>query len=662
MKNLLLDNHYTVDTITKIWSRPQYQGIPYSDGDETENRIRSIIQNCTDVSVMSDELKQYCTDWPTHYYLNKNRVNLLRHYADVLRNADVLEIGAGCGAITRFLGECQANVFALEGSKRRASIARERCRDLANVEVVSENFTEFQLPHQFDVITLIGVLEYANWFTPGENPALEMLKKVKTFLKPSGVLIIAIENQLGLKYFAGAPEDHLGERMVGVEGRYLNNGPQTFGKHVLDQMLKQAGFEATEFSAPLPDYKLPLALITQRGFNEPGFKAKDLMTQLVKKDLQIEPPFAFSQESAWSPLFDNQVALDFSNSFLITASLQTEYLNAFCNSSAQVLAYHYSTNRVSHYCKQTQFVRQSDGTLEVHYYPELFQFRPQALPVIDPAASLEFQPKISASYYSKEYVSFSQLIHSAVKQRNWTYQELAKIVLHYLRALEQITACSELAQNFDKNKTIPAQYFDAIAQNVLWNQAEHKAVLIDEEWVSSFEPSVGYLIFRSFVASFSELTWIAPSAVANPQHLRDVLQGVFYELGTELNDSDVEQFERLEQTIQRQVSGHKSYKRESWYCKNQLKIANVFEQLHQYQTTVGSIQEAHAMRDELYYLRTVKQQFDALLVHNEALFTSRTTLTLGSDNYHERLLRIYNSRLWSLCRRVRSWITKATGK
>ena len=76
MKNLLLENSYTFDEDAKIWSRPQYQGIAYSDGDETENRIGQIIKNAKDVSIMSDELKLQCVDWPTHYYLNKNRVNL----------------------------------------------------------------------------------------------------------------------------------------------------------------------------------------------------------------------------------------------------------------------------------------------------------------------------------------------------------------------------------------------------------------------------------------------------------------------------------------------------------------------------------------------------------------------------------------------------------
>lgn len=169
MKQIIKEHGFHYDTNLKIWYRSDYAGIPYSDGDIVENKIADIIKNATDISIMSDELRTHCIDWPSHYYLNKDRVNLLRPFTTQLKNSDVLEIGAGCGAITRFLGECNANVFALEGSKRRASIAKSRCRNLPNVEVVSENFTEFKLDFQFDVVTLIGVLEYANLFTPGKN-------------------------------------------------------------------------------------------------------------------------------------------------------------------------------------------------------------------------------------------------------------------------------------------------------------------------------------------------------------------------------------------------------------------------------------------------------------------------------------------------------------
>ena len=217
MKTVLQQAGYTLDHASNIWISPSYAGITYSDGNEIEMQIASVIQKATDISVLSTELRQHCADWPSLYHLSGTRANIMRPFQSILKG-DILEIGAGCGAITRYLGECGANVLALEGSPQRAAIARSRTRDLENVTVLAEKFEDFECGLQFDVITLIGVLEYANLFTSGENPHLAMLQQASALLKPNGTLVIAIENQLGLKYFAGAPEDHHSTQMYGIEG------------------------------------------------------------------------------------------------------------------------------------------------------------------------------------------------------------------------------------------------------------------------------------------------------------------------------------------------------------------------------------------------------------------------------------------------------------
>ena len=47
------------------------------------------------------------------------------------------------------------------------------------------------------------------------------LTEYKHLLKPGGALIIAIENKMGLKYFAGYNEDHYLDPYVGIEDRYV---------------------------------------------------------------------------------------------------------------------------------------------------------------------------------------------------------------------------------------------------------------------------------------------------------------------------------------------------------------------------------------------------------------------------------------------------------
>ena len=144
LKHTLMQSGYHLDSVTGVWSQSEFQSIDYSDGEEVEQRLQHIIDTASDVSSLSLELRQHCTDWPTIYHLSGLRANILRPF-EITRYHDVLEVGAGCGALRRYLGECGASVLALEGSLRRARIARSRTRDLDNVRWLQKNFRHLRL-------------------------------------------------------------------------------------------------------------------------------------------------------------------------------------------------------------------------------------------------------------------------------------------------------------------------------------------------------------------------------------------------------------------------------------------------------------------------------------------------------------------------------------
>ena len=149
---------YRLNEQSQVWHRQDFASISYSDGTGVEERIAAIIQQAHDVSVLSPELSGHCSDWPSLYHLSSSRANILRPFENDLAHAEILEVGSGCGAITRYLGETGATVLALEGSMRRAAIARARCRELDNVTVLAEKFEQFETQARFDVVTLIGVV------------------------------------------------------------------------------------------------------------------------------------------------------------------------------------------------------------------------------------------------------------------------------------------------------------------------------------------------------------------------------------------------------------------------------------------------------------------------------------------------------------------------
>jgi SAM-dependent methyltransferase len=268
----------------------------------------------------------------------------------------VLEIGAGCGAVTRYLGDIGAEVLALEGSQRRAAIARNRTRGLSNVEVLSDNFDDFMSLGDFDFITLIGVLEYAPMFMRGENPALEMIKKARSMLGADGKLILAIENKLGLKYFAGAPEDHTGEPMYGLESRYTDAQAKTFGRQELEALIKQSGFLEVETLAPYPDYKFPVSIVTPLGFSTPAFDCAALIQHSVDKDPQMPKTTAFSMGRAWPAVVQNGLAQELANSFLIVASTQQCAIKRFLPTTSIAIVSLNSVSRLN-FGKRTMGLR-----------------------------------------------------------------------------------------------------------------------------------------------------------------------------------------------------------------------------------------------------------------------------------------------------------------
>ncbi len=69
MKLKLSELGYRLNSTTNVWSKPDFSGIAYSDGDEVEQRIADIIKQASDLTVLSTELRQNCTDWPSLYHL-----------------------------------------------------------------------------------------------------------------------------------------------------------------------------------------------------------------------------------------------------------------------------------------------------------------------------------------------------------------------------------------------------------------------------------------------------------------------------------------------------------------------------------------------------------------------------------------------------------------
>lgn len=534
---------YYLDTVTKVWSRPSYSSISYSDGDEVECRIAEVIRKVCDLTVLSSELIQHCTDWPSLYHLSSTRANILRPFYSLVKGKDVLEIGAGCGAITRYLGESEANVLALEGSIRRAAIARSRTRDMSNVDVLADRFDNFQTDQKFDVITLIGVLEYANLFTDGEQPALTMLKRVRSLLRPNGRLIIAIENQFGLKYFAGAPEDHLGEPMYGIEGRYRHDQPQTFGRKVLADILKLSDFVESEFLAPFPDYKFATSIVTEDGFAFEGFDAAALAWQSVKRDPQLPAHLAFSPELVWRGLVNNGIALDMANSFLIVANTSPQQQNI-----NPILAYHYSTERDAKFCKATVFEKTGTDSVEVIY-------RSLAMDEVRKVEGLlvQFSFPEKDQYILGTPLSFELI--DIVTRDGWSIEEVGTFMHRYLGIVKERVFPADQSLKLDCADTpLPGFCFDLVPQNIIIS-SDGKWHVIDKEWVVVHGVNVGWLVFRTLMLLLNSVTRFGQPKGKLPQTRIGFFSEIFQTIGLNSSPLYFDSIAKIEASVQSEVCG-----------------------------------------------------------------------------------------------------------
>jgi glycosyltransferase involved in cell wall biosynthesis/2-polyprenyl-3-methyl-5-hydroxy-6-metoxy-1,4-benzoquinol methylase len=498
MTRMLEGMPYDFDPQLGLWLRPGYQGLAYSDGDESEERIARIIEQARDLSVLSSELSRHCTDWASLYHLGTARGNILRPFEHCL-SGRVLEIGAGCGAISRYLGECGGQVLSLEGSVRRARIAASRTRDLDNVTVLAERFDAFDTEQRFDVITLIGVLEYASMFSRDSDAALSMLKRVHQLLEPDGKLFIAIENQLGLKYFAGAPEDHLCVPMYGIEGRYIKGQPQTFGRRRLVELITAAGFEQTQFLYPAPDYKLPHSITTERGFGVRSFDAAALAWQNVKKDPQLPGATGFNLERAWPVVIDNGLGMELANSFLIAASRTAEPVVA-----TNILAFHYNTSRQPAFCKASRFVETATG-IEVQHQALRAEVKP------DNEGGVRHQLSEVDIYVSGK--PLSQRFINIATTPDWGIQDFSLFIRQYLHTLRSLLAeRGHACELRDVNEWLPGIFIDAVPHNIIMG-GDGSATLIDIEWEASAGVELGHLLLRSLLLLIANATPFHPSVI-----------------------------------------------------------------------------------------------------------------------------------------------------
>ena len=468
--------------------------------DGAEDRMKNIFLATDDRSSASDFLASHITDWPSRYHLDRRRTNILRPI-NFDKSMRVLDVGAGTGVMSRYAAERGAEVVALEGDSMRAELASLRCEGL-NVDIRCGSVNDFDDSEGFDLILVIGVLEYAINHPDGSSG---FLKKLSQLLNPDGSIVIAIENQMGLAYWMGANEDHLNEPWVGLEGYVSTNSVKTFSKPVLSSLLTDAGFRQQNWLYPFPDYKLPLTILSDRAYIEKD--RVDLIDQLVGTPVDRSRsgvlPF-FDTRALHRQVIDSDMGQEMSNSFLVVCRLDES--KSIVNED--VIAWRFSGERKKNFLGARQ-VTVENGTRKINRRPAYENISSE------PSWLIQRNDESPA----EKYVSGSNLEQLALKSLREGNLEDFESLLSMFNDWLTLNACTPPANsethpflNDLSTEVLGEQFIDCSFDNLVFEDGTLK--LIDNEWVASGGVNVDLAIARamhklshSAIQSGSKLPW-----------------------------------------------------------------------------------------------------------------------------------------------------------
>jgi SAM-dependent methyltransferase len=314
----------------------------YSDG-SIEDELLQITREASRVEYSA--IIEEKGSWPVLYHLSELRANIV-DWLPIQKSHKVLEIGSGCGAITDKLSEKAGEVTCVDLSAKRSRINAYRNQDRDNITIRVGNFNDIEpeLPADYDYICLIGVFEYGQSYIPTKTPYEDFLKIILRHVKKDGHIIIAIENRLGMKYFAGCKEDHAGTYFSSLEDYPEGGSARTFSRPGLEKILKSCGVSEYSFYYPYPDYKFPTEIYSDRRLPKQGELTNNI------RNFDRDRMLLFHEKYAFDSVIRDGIFDIFSNSYLVVTGPALEITYA-----------RYSNDRAREYMICTELLETAEG-------------------------------------------------------------------------------------------------------------------------------------------------------------------------------------------------------------------------------------------------------------------------------------------------------------
>ena len=513
-----------------------YTGVDaYSDG-AVEDELLDI--------VISHSPAEYATvieqkaSWPVFYHLSEQRGNIVE-WMPIPVGAKVLEVGSGCGAITSALSAKGADITCVELSKKRSLINANRNRDRDNITIHVGNFREIEpeLDRDYAFIFLIGVFEYGEHYIGTDHPFEHFLYLLQRHLGPSGRIVIAIENLLGLKYFAGCKEDHAGTYFTGIEGYKAGDPARTFSRNTLIRIMRNAGITEYSFYYPYPDYKFMNMLHSDQHLPREGEFMENVRN--YDRDRMV----LFNEKYAYDALIRDRMYPEFANSFevVIGPAFPTIYVK-------------YSNDRADDFKIRTEIVLDSLGRMLIHKHPLTLSARDHVRGMSDAYTALADRYRggdISINDCQLDETGYSA-IFSFVNGVTLSSMMDACLQRGDLAGFDNLF--KEYLRRISYREDYPAADYDLVFSNILVNGPIW--TVIDYEWTYGKRIATRDVAFRALYCYVLE---------DNKRSVIDMKKYCDY-LG--LDDAHIEQLKQEEADFQKYVTGGRKAMVELWKMFN----------------------------------------------------------------------------------------------
>ncbi len=392
-----------------------------------------------------------------------------------------------------FLSEC----FSSEGTVKNIS-----------------DFSSFgEMCEKADKFDLIVMYDLYDFCIKNETPVRDMIEKLLSVKKEDGTLFLAMENKLGLKYFAGCPEEQKGEYYIGIED-YNDFGTDIcpLSKKETEDILTSLGVDY-RFYYPYPDYKYPTVIFTDDCPPKEGELFRNIRN--IDRDRYV----MFDERHAFDSIIKAGLFPDLANSFLIAIG-----------SSMKLIYTKYSTDRNKKFAIRTDRLLDCDNRETIKKVP-LF---PEAEAHL--AHMVEMYEKLKERYEDKLIISGSTFEDNNLYNEYIDGTSYAEHFMDLIRKKDPDNVKAELNKYRDtiyysKEGTVPfemtpefKEVFGAEAEEVLLKADLKSAAvtdidmildniivddegnrnLIDYEWTFDFPVPLKFVLYRTIHYLYNE--------------------------------------------------------------------------------------------------------------------------------------------------------------